>query len=107
MGLRLPPCTFQPANKLHQRIDLFFVELVRESRHVAAHAATIRDRVEDALVADFSLPLDLGKVARVAKFTFRSLRLAVGAVTGDAIAAIHLRRWTHLAAGGILAVASL
>ncbi len=85
-------CPFRPRTKSTSEFDLFFFELVGKRRHVAAHVSSIHDRVEDAFVADFSLPLWIGQIARVAKLTLRSLRLAVIAMTRDAIAAIQLRR---------------
>jgi hypothetical protein len=67
---RLLLFSFEAANKSYERIDLFFIEFVRERRHVATHVAPVHDRVEDAFVADVSLPLRVGQIARVAELSF-------------------------------------
>ena len=83
--------TFHPSNKIYERIDLFFLQLVGKSRHVASLVSSIHDGVEDALVANFCLPLCVREVAGVTKLAFRGLRPPIVAMTGHAMASIHLR----------------
>src|ERR1051326_122303 len=80
--------SFQLANKGDQGVDFVFLQFLPEGRHVAAYVAAVRDRVEDAFVADVGLPVRVCKIARVAIPAFRSFGLAIGAVTRDAIAPV-------------------
>lgn len=83
--------SLESADVSHERVDLFFIQLVGECRHVAAHVSTIHDRVKNAFVAYVSLPLRICQVARVAKSSFGRFSFAIAAMTRDAIAAVRLR----------------
>ena len=90
--------TSYPAHKVYQRIRFLLIDFVAERRHVAANVSPVHDRIEDARVADFFLPLCLGEIARVAKLSFRSLCAPIAAVTRHTILPVQLRRGAHVAA---------
>src|SRR5689334_17118560 len=81
-----------PAHEIDQRFRLRLINLVAERGHVAAHVAAVHDRIENAFVAYIVVPLGVGEVAGVIVLTLRSLRVAVSAVTRNAVLAIQLRR---------------
>jgi hypothetical protein len=88
----------EAAHKVYQRFYFLLIHFVTERRHIPAHAAPVRDRVEDAFVGRFVLPFRIREVARVAEFALLILRASIAAVTLNAVPAIQLRRRSRVRA---------